>query len=168
MGSDLPAGAGPSLRAELALSFCGARAARYGFSELLPQGRCGRHLPPGNSCVFHSSAQLRRQPGEASPVQPVQALVPCPLASVPSDLPFLLPLVPPFPSAQKQKRAKAKKAEDPRAAALRAALAKHGARKKGGGGSGGRGLFVVPQAFGRDAKGPDALQALRAKLAAAS
>ena len=63
-----------------------------------------------------------------------------------------------------QRKHKANKKEvDPRQAALRAALAKHGAKKRGGAG---RGLFVVPHAFGREVAGPDALQALRSKLAA--
>lgn len=60
-----------------------------------------------------------------------------------------------------KKRQKAKQ-KDPRSAALQAALAKHGAKRKG---AGNRGLVVIPQAFGRDAAGPDALQALRSKLA---
>lgn len=71
----------------------------------------------------------------------------------------------PFPLPQQQKnKNKGKKAPaDPRAAALRASLAKHGAKKAAGKR---RGLFVIPQAFGRDVQGPDALQALRSKLAA--
>eukprot|EP00887_Chlorella_sp_A99_P006649 scaffold3.g6649.t1 len=51
---------------------------------------------------------------------------------------------------------------DPRAAALAAALKKHAVGKQ----ARRRGLVVVPQALGRDAAGPDALAALRRRLAA--
>jgi hypothetical protein len=77
-----------------------------------------------------------------------------------------LPSIVPLACLQQQQQQQKKKAKgkdaDPRGVALRAALAKHGAKKRGAG----RGLFVIPQAFGRDVAGPDALQALRSKLAA--
>ena len=64
---------------------------------------------------------------------------------------------------QTQKKAGKKKVQDPRAAALQAALNKAltaKQRKK----AGGRGMTVVATALGREASGPDALQALRQKL----
>lgn len=64
---------------------------------------------------------------------------------------------------QTQKKAGKKKVHDPRAAALQAALNKAltaKQRKK----AGGRGMTVVATALGREASGPDALQALRQKL----
>ncbi|PRW59446.1 DEAD-box ATP-dependent RNA helicase 13 isoform A [Chlorella sorokiniana] len=64
---------------------------------------------------------------------------------------------------QQQKKAGKKKAQDPRAAALQAALNKAltaKQRKK----AGGRGMTVVATALGRESGGPDALQALRQKL----
>lgn len=63
------------------------------------------------------------------------------------------------------KKAQKGKGRDPRAAAMQAALAKALSakqRKKAGGG--GRGMLVIPQALGRDAVGPSALQVLRQKL----
>ncbi|KAL4431591.1 hypothetical protein ABPG77_001433 [Micractinium sp. CCAP 211/92] len=66
------------------------------------------------------------------------------------------------------KKGKKGKGADPRAAALQAALSKALAakqRKKAGGG--GRGMLVIPQALGRDAAGPSALQVLRQKLGGA-
>ncbi|KAI7835433.1 hypothetical protein COHA_010662, partial [Chlorella ohadii] len=64
---------------------------------------------------------------------------------------------------QQKKKAAKKKVVDPRAAALQAALNKAltaKQRKK----AGGRGMTVVATALGREASGPDALQALRQKL----
>lgn len=64
------------------------------------------------------------------------------------------------------KKAARRQQQDPQAAAVQTALAKALAakhRKKAGGG---RGMLVIPQALGREAAGPDALQALRQKLGA--
>ncbi|KAL4459000.1 hypothetical protein ABPG75_013865 [Micractinium tetrahymenae] len=68
-------------------------------------------------------------------------------------------------AAGRGKKAKKGKGGDPRTAALQAALNKALSakqRKKAGGG--GRGMLVIPQALGRDAAGPSALQVLREKL----
>jgi hypothetical protein len=61
---------------------------------------------------------------------------------------------------------KGKRAQDPRAAALQAALSKAVSAKQRKKEGGGRGMLVIPQALGRDAAGPDALQTLRRKLGA--
>ena len=53
--------------------------------------------------------------------------------------------------------------QDPRAAALQAALSKALSAKQHKK-AGGRGMTVVASALGREAGGPDALQALRQKL----
>lgn len=57
-----------------------------------------------------------------------------------------------------------KKGVDPRAAALQAALGKAMSAKQRKKVGGGRNMLVIPQALGRDAVGPDALQTLRQKL----
>ena len=65
---------------------------------------------------------------------------------------------------RREKNHKQRQAGGPRAAALAAALASHAGGKK----QKRRGLVVVPQAFGREATGPDALQTLRQRLAVLS
>ena len=73
------------------------------------------------------------------------------------------------PAGKKKQQAaaagkKGKRAQDPRAAALQAALSKAVSAKQRKKEGGGRGMLVIPQALGRDAAGPDALQTLRRKL----
>ena len=63
--------------------------------------------------------------------------------------------------AKRAKKAKKQRQLDPRAAAEQAALDKALQKRKGGAGGRRGGLVVVPAAIGRQAAGPNALQALR-------
>ena len=129
------------------------------------KGRAAAQRKKGNAKADASAGAAGEEEGDARR-QPVSAAATVSkavsLAQAVSDTRAKALAAKPKVAAAAAAAKKGRAAANPRAAALAAALAKHHEKKSGRKGSK---LLVIPQAFGRDAKGPDALQTLRMKMA---